>query len=106
MENSEKEIIKKLFKLKKYKEIANAESYIIKLERNGSKIILDRLFTKETVLITVSALYWSINDYKNYKKIKASILLKLPLNIDNREIIKILRDKIYEEVIKKAIMML
>ncbi|MCD7779205.1 MAG: hypothetical protein LUH05_00845 [Candidatus Gastranaerophilales bacterium] len=103
-----REIIGKLYKNANFRQIIDLFSFVIKIEKNLNVPVINRIFTSEYLLLSLNAVYWNINNPENYYKISSSIKISSN-NINDfniKEIRKLLVKNIYEEVIKKEIMMI
>ncbi len=101
-------IINELYESKRYKQITDLFSYVIKIEKIINKPLTDKIFSKDYQLFTLNAIYWSRENPEGYKKISASVKIssreKNKLNIF--KIKKQLIENICKTVIKNEIMMI
>lgn len=83
------------------KQITDLYSYIIKPEKSGGKLIFNKQFYGNHLLISLNALVWNLNNCKQYKKYTAKLVIE---NKDIRFInYKSLKYKLLEDIFKQVI---
>ena len=90
------------------KNLVYLHNIVIKFEKCENKIKFFRFFTNKKVIVSLSALAWKKENYKNYKKYISEIELshKEFSSLCEKEIREILINDIFKQVIKNNIMML
>ena len=94
--------------LREYKNFFDMYSYIVRPEKNGKNIILDKIYYHDYVSISLSAIWWKQNNYLNYEKIsvKENISIKKISKVNYKQLKYNLLLKIYRYIIKNKIMMI
>ncbi len=94
-----------LFRNKKYKEILDLFSYVIKIDRNNNKLNIFRYVTKEKIVFSLRARIWKLGNPNENKLIKSDIKFSSKENLNYLEVKKMLINDIYKRIIKNEIMM-
>jgi len=108
MINFNKLSIETLYREQKYKQIADLFLFVVDIEKNVNKPIINKIFTDNDVLLSLDALVWNRNNPQSYKKMSSVIKINSEdfKNIKIKTIQNYLINNIYEQVIKNEIMMI
>ena len=94
--------------LREYKKFCDLYSYIVKPEKIGNNLVLNKIYYHDYVSFSLSAIYWKVNRFLNYEKI--SVQEESGINnisrINYKQLKYRLLAKIYWYVIKNKIMMI
>ena len=101
-------VVSYLYENKKYKQITDLYSVVIRIEKENNKPVICKIFMKECAIFSINAYYWNCNSANNCKKITSNIKFynKEYINMENKTIAKLLVYKLYEDIIKKENMVL
>ena len=90
------------------KQLVYANDYIVKPEKNGNKLILNKFFFENKIEISLNAIAWFKNNYLTYKSYQSKFIIQANeiQNYSYHKLKIILLSDIYKQVIKNNIMMI
>jgi hypothetical protein len=97
-----------LYNSRRYKDITDLYSIKVCIEKSENKPVIYKFFTENYAVFSINAYYWDYASAKNCKKITSTIKFynKEYINTGQKRITKLLVYKLYEDIIKKEIMVL
>ncbi len=106
MKKSEFSDFDSVYELNLLKQIVNLSEYLVKFEKSGKHIIIQKFIFGYYIKYSLTARFWDKSNYIKYHKINSTLKVKKGENCSIKEIKTKLLCDIYRQIIKNHIMMI